>query len=59
MRSTKKITARDAGWDARLDSVTPSLKRTARRQLINPRVLSKINASKRNTQGNYIFTHCM
>ena len=22
MRSTKKITARDAGWDARLDSLT-------------------------------------
>lgn len=33
MRSTKKITAKDAGWDVRLDSLTPSLKRSARRQL--------------------------
>ena len=33
MRSTKKITAKDAGWDPRLDSTTTSLKRSARRQL--------------------------
>ena len=33
MRSTKKTTAKDAGWDPRLDSMKPSLKRPARRQL--------------------------
>lgn len=33
MRSTKKVTAKDAGWDPRLDSLTPSLKRSARRNL--------------------------
>lgn len=33
MRSTKRVTAKDAGWDPRLDSTATSLKRTARRQL--------------------------
>ena len=33
MRSTKKVTAKDAGWDPRLDSLNTSLKRSARRQL--------------------------
>lgn len=33
MRSTKRVTAKDAVWDPRLDSTTTSLKRTAQRQL--------------------------
>lgn len=33
MRSTKKVTAKDAGWDPRLNSFNTSLKRSARRQL--------------------------
>lgn len=33
MRSIKKLTDKDAGWDPRLDSFKPSLKHTAKRQL--------------------------
>lgn len=33
MKSIKKQTARDAGWDPRLDSFNPNLKHTAKQQL--------------------------